>query len=203
LKFEEIRTLLATTQSGIYELEQDLAELKINWFDDEKQLQLDVIEAFDLLQNSIDNWKLSCQLISPIEGVVSFNKVWAVNQNVTSGDVVMAIVPVRPEGILGKAYVPVRGAGKVKPGQRVNIKLSNYPYMEYGMLIGRVKSKAPVPVKDFYAVEIELPDELTTNYGRSLEMQQELRGGEIITDDLRLIQRIVYPIKAALQRNRR
>jgi hypothetical protein len=35
-------------------------------------------------------------------------------------------------------------------------------------------------------------------------MQQELKGNcEIITADLRLIQRIIYPVKAVVEKNRR
>jgi HlyD family secretion protein len=76
--------------------------------------------------------------------------------------------------------------------------------MEYGMVIGTVLRIAPVPVNNIYSVEIELPDKLITNYGNFLEMQQELQGTcEIITADLRLIQRIIYPIRAVFEKNRR
>ena len=204
LQFEKIRTQLATTQSGIYEMEQHLATLKIQLDENEKQLQLEVVKAFNLLKNSIDNWKLTYQLVSPINGRVSLDRVWSVNQNVETGTTVMTIVPDDTLQIIGKAYVPTKGAGKVKIGQRVNIKLNNYPYMEYGMLIGKVQSIAPIPVNNFYAVEIELPQNLTTNYGTRLEMQQELWGNcEIITEDLRLLQRVIYPVKAVIEKNRR
>lgn len=204
LNFEKIRTQLATTQSGIYELEQQLATLKIQLEEKEKNYQLAVINSFDILQSSISNWKITYQFYSPINGKVSLNKVWALNQNVEEGETVLTIVPEYPEEILGKAYLPVEGAGKVQVGQRVNIKLSNYPYMQFGMLVGVLKRIAPIPVNNFYAIEIELPNQLTTNYGNVLDMQQELSGRcEIITEDLRLIQRVVYPIKALLERNKR
>ena len=204
LQFEKIRTQLATTQSGIYEMEQHLATLKIQLDENEKQLQLEVVKAFNLLEHSIDNWKLTYQLVSPIDGRVSLDRVWSVNQNVETGTTVMTIVPDDTLQIIGKAYIPTKGAGKVKIGQRVNIKLNNYPYMEYGMLIGKIQSIAPIPVNNFYAVEIELPQNLTTNYGTKLEMQQELWGNcEIITEDLRLLQRVIYPVKAVIEKNRR
>lgn len=204
LNFEKIRTQLATTQSGIYELEQQLATLKIQLEEKGKNYKLALIKAFDILKSSISNWKIKYQLYSPIEGKVSLNKIWASNQNVKEGETVLSIVPDLPEGIVGKAYLPVEGAGKVKVGQRVNIKLSNYPYMQYGMLLGVLKRIAPVPVNNFYTIEIELPNQMTTNYGKTLEVQQELSGKcEIITEDLRLIQRVIYPIKALVERNKR
>lgn len=204
LLFEAVKKEWINTQSSVYELQQQKAALQLEHDNELKTYQSNITKAYELLQSSIDSWYLDYVLRSPIAGTISFNKVWAVNQNVTEGETVMTIVPSEPEHIIGKAFVPVKGAGKVKTGQRVNIKLRNYPYMEYGMLIGKVNSKAPVPVNNAYSVEIELPGQLTTNYGRTLDMQQELWGdGEIITEDLRLIQRVIYPIRAILQANKR
>lgn len=204
LQYESVKKDYVNTQSSVYELIQQKAALQLDHENELKTYRSGLEKSFNLLSNSIDNWYLQYVLISPIEGIVSFNRIWAANQNIAEGEIVMTIVPVEPEEIIGKAYVPVAGVGKVKDGQRVNIKLSNYPYMEYGMLIGNVKNVAPVPVNNLYAIEIELPDKLSTNYGRTLDMQQELWGDcEIITEDLRLIQRIVYPLKALAKRNQR
>lgn len=204
LEFEKIRSQLAFTQAGIYELEQAVAQWQLQYEEQQQTLRLAVLKARELLEHSIAQWKLDYLLISPFAGRVNFDRVWAMNQHVVAGSTVMTIVPDGEQELVGKAYINTRGAGKVKPGQRVNIKLNNYPYMEYGMLIGRVKQKSEVPVDDFYALEIELPDQLLTNYGRQLELQQELWGEcEIITEDLRLLQRVIYPIKAVIEKNRR
>lgn len=204
LQFETIRTQLASTQAGIYALEQEVSELKIVLAERKNNLKQAMIRSYELLSNSIETWKVKYQLISPIDGRVSMDKVWAVNQNVSESETVMTVVPDKPLMIRAMSYIPTRGAGKVKPGQRVNIKLNNYPYMQYGMLTGQVKSVAPVPVNKAYAVEISLSEKLLTNYGIQLEMQQELTGNcEIITDDLRLIQRMIYPVKALIEKNKR
>lgn len=204
LSLEAIKKEEVSTRSDVYELQQQKASMQLDYDNEMKAYQTNLVKAYNLAVSEIENWMLQFVLISPIDGKASFNKVWAVNQNVSEGETVVTVVPETPTQIVGKAYVSVRGAGKVKQDQRVNIKLSNYPYMEYGMLIGKVKRIAPVPVNNFYAIEIELPDQLTTNYGRDLDMQQELWGNcEIITEDLRLIQRVVYPIKAVIERNKR
>lgn len=204
LAYENIRNQLLIAQAGIQELKQQLTTIRIDWEDKENQLKLEIVKAFDLLKNSIENWRVNYQLISPIDGCVSLSKVWAPNQNIQQGEIAMTIVPKDPLSLLGKAFIPTRGAGKVAEGQRVNIKLNNYPYMEFGMLTGKVKNISPVPVNNYYSIVIEMPEKLTTNYGLTLEMQQELWGNcEIITDDLRLIQRLIYPVKALIERNRR
>ncbi|HPS12076.1 MAG TPA: HlyD family efflux transporter periplasmic adaptor subunit, partial [Prolixibacteraceae bacterium] len=201
---ENIKTQWVSTQSDIYELLQDKANLKLEQDNQLKNYRTALSQAYQLANNSIDDWYTRYALTSPMDGISSFNKIWALNQNITEGETFLTVVPQNPSGIIGKAYIPVVGAGKVKTGQRVNIKLSNYPYMEFGMLIGTVSQKAPVPVDDNYTVEIKLPGVLVTNYGKTLEMQQELHGQcEIITDDLRLIQRILYPVKAVVEKNRR
>lgn len=39
------------------------------------------------------------------------------------------------------------GFGKVQRGQEVNVKLNGFPYMEFGILKGLVKSISQVPEK--------------------------------------------------------
>jgi len=129
--------------------------------------------------------------------VVTFNKFYAENQNITNGDRVLAIVPEDVGEVIGKVELPVRGSGKVKEGLDVNVKFDNYPYMEYGLVRGRVKSVSLVPEDSFYMVEITFPNGLVTNYDNELQMQSQLMGqAEIITEDLRLIQRIFNPLKS-------
>jgi multidrug resistance efflux pump len=201
---ETIKTQWVSTKSDVFKLQQEKANLKLEQDNQSKDLKTSLSRAYEILGNSIEEWYTNYVLTSPIEGITSFNKIWALSQNITTGETLLTVVPENPSGLVGKAYIPVSGAGKVKPGQRVNIKLSNYPYMEYGMVIGTVKRIAPVPVNNFYSVEIGLPEKLITNYGKTLEMQQELKGNcEIITADLRLIQRIIYPVKAVVEKNRR
>ncbi len=96
----------------------------------------------------------------------------------------------------------IQRSGKVKKGQRVNIKIDNYPYMEYGMLKGFISKISMVPSDDFYMAEVQLPDSLTTYYKINLEFDQEMKGvGEIITEDRRLFSRIIEPIKYIADRN--
>jgi multidrug resistance efflux pump len=164
LAYEAVQKESMQTQSSIYELQQQKAGLQLAYDDELKAYRTNILRAYELVTMQVQSWYLNNVLLSPTKGKISFNRIWAVNQNVNQGETVLTVVPANPEGIIGKAYVSVRGAGKVKPGQRVNIKLSNYPYMEYGMLLGEVKRKAPVPVNNLYAIEIGLPNKLTTNY---------------------------------------
>lgn len=196
-ELDGIRSTLAEKQINISELDQKIIENEKEYHDFKIQYESALIEAFNNLKSQASNWLLTYVLRSPIEGVVAFNKFYAENQNITQGDRVLTIVPEDIGEVIGKMELPVRGSGKVKEGLDVNVKFDNYPYMEYGLIRGKVKSVSLVPEDSFYMVEITFPAGLVTNYDNELQMQNQLMGqAEIITEDLRLIQRIFNPLKS-------
>ena len=196
-ELDGIRSTLAEKQIAISELDQKIIENEKEYHDYKIQYESALIEAFNNLKSQASDWFLTYVLRSPIDGVVTFNKFYAENQNITNGDRVLAIVPEDVGEVIGKVELPVRGSGKVKEGLDVNVKFDNYPYMEYGLVRGRVKSVSLVPEDSFYMVEITFPNGLVTNYDNELQMQSQLMGqAEIITENLRLIQRIFNPLKS-------
>lgn len=198
--FNGARTDLAETQKDIIELQQDIIGAEKEFEDQKRKLQSELIEALNVLKSRLDYWDKAFILKTPIAGQVTFTNFWSRNQQVKSGDIVFTVVPESESKIIGRVTLPLRGAGKVKPGQVVNIRFDNFPYMEYGMVRGRVKSISLVPSNDNYIAEIELPQDLVTNYNLRLTFNQEMKGDtEIITDDLRLIQRFYNPIKSILR----
>ena len=107
-----------------------------------------------------------------------------------------AFDPSRPGRIWGKLRIPVSGSGKVKAGQRVNIKLLNYPFMEFGALQGRITKISPIQQEKSYLAEVILPNGLVTTYGKKLAYLSGMSGSaEIITAERRLIERIFQPVR--------
>ena len=88
----------------------------------------------------------------------------------------------------------------------VNVKFDNYPYMEFGMVRVQIKNISLVPVtvennKKAYMLEVEFPNALVTNYGKTLTFSQEMTGSaEIITEDLRLLDKFLNPIRAVIKK---
>jgi len=196
-ELDGLRSDLAQQQIDIGELEQKIIENEKEYHDLKIQYQSALLEAFNNLKSASSDWFLTYLLRSPIDGTVSFNKFYAENQNIMEGDRVFTIVPEDLGEVIGKVELPVRGSGKVQEGQQVNVKFDNYPYMEFGMVRGKVKSVSLVPEDNFYMVEVEFPNGLVTNYNHTLQMQNQLAGdAEVITEDLRLIQRFFNPLKA-------
>lgn len=196
-ELDGLRSLLAEKQIDMSGLEQDIIENEKTYLDQKNQYRSEMLQAFNNLKSEVSNWELTYLMRSPIDGIVTFNKFWSENQNVAQGDKVFTVVPGNLGNLVGKVELPIRGSGKVKPGLDVNVKFDNYPYMEYGLVRAKVKNVSLVPEDNFYMVEVTFPNGLITNYNKPLELQNNLMGqAEIITDNLKLIQRIFNPIRA-------
>ena len=153
--------------------------------------------ALNDLLVSISDWELGYLFISPAGGILSYNNIWQKNQNVNAGDKVFAIVASAPGDIIGKIKLPVSGSGKVSPGQRVNISVTGYPYMEFGFLTGEVQSVSLLASEDnMYTVTVGLPQNLYTSYGKQLDFKGELSGtAEVMTDERSVTARLLSPLR--------
>lgn len=107
------------------------------------------------------------------------------------------IVASQTGDIIGKIKLPVNGSGKVKPGQRVNISVTGYPYMEFGFLTGTVVSVSLLKDSDsMYTVTVSLLQNLCTSYGKVLEFNGELTGiAEVMTDERSVTGRLLGPLR--------
>ncbi|PSL48030.1 hypothetical protein CLV51_102890 [Chitinophaga niastensis] len=80
---------------------------------------------------------------------------------------------------------------KIKAGQKVLIKLTAYPYDEFGMLQGTVTSRAGVMTDSTFYVEIKLDNNLFTSTGKEIPPQFRLEGkAEILQEDRSILQRL-------------
>jgi HlyD family secretion protein len=186
------------------EKRQLIQEYRINRTQEKEKLISLLRESYLNLTAQINQWENSYLLVSPIDGFVSFTKFWSANQTVVKDEPVVSIVPLKPGNFLGRINLKMQRSGKVKPGMLVNIKLSGYPYLEYGIVRGRVKSKSLVPSGDAYVIDIELPDGLKTLYGTTLDFTQNMQGtAEIITENIRLLQKIINPFRYLISKNKK
>src|SRR5690606_26160058 len=97
---------------------------------------------------------------------------------------------------------PAQNSGKLKINQAVQIRLANYPDREFGIINGKVKSISLIPDKEGnLLLDISLPDGLQTSYQKQINFQQEMSGtADIITEDLRLIERLLYQFRDVFRR---
>ncbi|HET6557734.1 MAG TPA: HlyD family efflux transporter periplasmic adaptor subunit [Prolixibacteraceae bacterium] len=194
------KTKLAETQSAIIKLEQDVVDDEMAYADQKKKAQNSLIEAMNVLKSRLAYWEQTYIIRSPITGKISFTNFYNKNQQVKKDEMVFAVIPEQQSQIVGRISLPIKGAGKVAQGQKVNIRFDNFPYMEYGYLNGEVKNISLMPNNENYVVEVKLPQDMKTNYNIPLRFSQEMKGtAEIITEDLRLIERFFNPVKSLLK----
>ena len=194
--FEQTRIQLSEAAIQMSGLEKEILATRADFQNQKNERDLSVQNALKRLYGSLDEWEKKYLLIAPVSGKVSFTRVWALHQYVESGKTVMTIVPDTAGEWIGRMKIPMTRSGQVKKGLPVNIRLKNYPYLEYGMIRGVVSSVSQVPDANSYFVEINFPHGLITLYGKKLTFRQQMEGtGEILTEKRSLLQRIFNPLR--------
>lgn len=169
-----------------------------------QRIKLDVKLKKNALQDVLSQWKSKYVITSPIDGEIEFMGFWKENSFVRAGEELFTIIPKNGK-IYGEAIIPSMGAGKVKVGQEVNIKIDKYPYDEYGLVRGQVKSVSRLTCKvqtqngfmETYQIVVDFPHGLTTNFGQELPFDFETKGiAEIITKRKNLMERMFDNLKA-------
>lgn len=194
--YETSKTSVDNTLITIAELEQNKLDFQQQLDEQIQKAELNLQLTVNEMLTQIKAWEQTYLIVSPIDGKVSFSKYWTSNQNIKTGDVVLTVLPEKEMLFTVKMQIPQQGAGKIKSGNKVNIRIDNFPYMEYGMLKGKVKAISYVTDNNMYIADVELTNGLNTTYKKQLPLITELRGSaEIITEDFTVIQRMVQPLK--------
>lgn len=203
LSVHSMRSTLENMQLQISQMEDNLLDIQEQYADKKSNLYSQLKANLNQLETEIKAWEMNYLLVSPIAGKVTFTNYWTVHQNVTAGDVVFTVVPEGQKELVGKAQLPIASSGKVKAGQSVNIHFNNYPDNEFGMVVGKIRRISLIPTKEGnYIVEVAFPKGLTTTYGKKLTLSQEMTANaDIITDDLRLIEQFIQPVKKIFKNN--
>ena len=198
---KNINISLSQMQEAISGLNKTKSGASINTEKDKINYSSQTLQLYEQLRKSLRQWEQSYLFISSTNGVVSFQQFWGENQFVKQGDVVMSILPENTESLIGRMQIPSANSGKVQTGQKVLIKLDNYRFQEYGIIEGKVQNISLTPDdKGNYYVDVILPKGLKTSYNKTLTFDKELKGnGEIVTEDLRLIERFFFQIRKLLR----
>jgi len=160
--------------------------------------------ALASLRGAVARWDQDHVLRATGAGRASLFRVLAPRQFVDPGVPLLAIVPDSGAAV-ARVLLATGGAGKVEEGQRVLLHLESFPSREFGAIVGRVAhvSQLPVEPRDGdearYRVDVALPRELVTTYGRRLPFRQEMRAdAEIVTRERRLLQRVFDQVRGSV-----
>lgn len=200
--YKNLLSSISSLKSSLNELNRTSKTTQISENKENVNLERNVIQAFYGLKKAIKDWELIYVLRSSIEGKVTFLQVWTENQTVNEGDNVFAIIPTHRGGYIGKLKAPAQNSGKIKVSQNVNIRLANYPDREFGIIEGQLKTISLTPdIDGNLLIDVALPNGIQTSYKKQIVFQQEMSGtADIVTDDLRLIQRLLYQFRDVFKR---
>jgi len=138
-------------------------------------------------------------ITAPGKGTISYLGFLENELFIEPGKPLFSIIPEQGK-LMARAELPIFASGKVKVGQQVNIRLENYPFEQFGLLHGSITSISEIPNENKYFVTIELPQKLITSQNKTIAFKQQLTGTtEIITEDLRLLERFFYQFRKLVQ----
>ena len=203
-QFKSIRNEIANVKQRLASIGKTSKSTKIKEIQEKTQLEKRVLQSFRNLKKSIKDWELKYVLKSSINGTISFLNIWHENQNLKQGDLVFHILPAEKSLYISKIKIPRRNSGKIKIAQKVLLKLDNFPYNEFGMLIGTIQNISKIPDNEGnYHVDVMMAsNKLITSYKKEIPFQQEMKGSaEIITENLSLFERIFYQFKKMTNSN--
>ncbi|MDC1162275.1 HlyD family efflux transporter periplasmic adaptor subunit [Tenacibaculum sp.] len=195
--YKSLNSSISQIKELIGNSKKNLEGTSIKQTQNDTRLQKKAIQSFLFLKKAVKDWEKMYALKSSISGKVSFLSYWSENQTVKTGDLIFTIIPLKNTSFIGKIKAPAANSGKIKIDQKVQIKLLNYPADEFGELNGKVKSISLIPTeKGNYLIDVELPQNLITTYNKKIAFRQEMKGSaNIVTEDLRLIERFFYQLK--------
>ena len=201
-KNNNLKSKIFEIKTSLNDLNKNLQTTNFNKTKDDINFNQNNYLAYNQLKNAIKDWEINYLFKSTISGKVSFLKIWIENQTIDIGEESFVIIPQEESNFIGKIKAPISNSGKIKKGHNVNIRLENYPDREYGIIKGVVENISLTPdSNNNLLIDVRLPEGIKTSYKKEIIFQQEMSGtADIITEDLKLIERILYQFREILKR---
>ena len=130
----------------------------------------------------------------PIGGKVAFASFIQENQQLTANQTICFINPENSRYFV-EITIPQSNFGKVAIGQQVLLKFQSYPFQEYGSVMGKIEFISHIPGEEGYLAKVVFMNGLTTTYRKQIQYRDGLlANAEIVTKDMRLLERFYYNI---------
>lgn len=173
------------------EREKQRQTLQHDWHEKRLLLEMGLRQSVSMIANVLQTWQQNYVLKAPVAGRLTYLKTLHQNDLVRVSDTLFAVVSAG-QPLVGQVTVGIQGLGKIRVGQRVIIRLDDYPYQEFGTLHGFVKQLAPSNSRQQYRVLVSLPNGLQPAPNvPPLPFRPELTGSvEVVTNELRLLERV-------------
>lgn len=180
------------------EIKKEVRDIEFIHREKERACLAGMTQSLMNIENGLKNWQKRFLITAPADGKLVYLKQLTENQYVRPADTLFAVIPAQQQYV-ALVDIPVRGMGKAEVGQKVILKMDDYPFQEFGTLEGRVLDMAPSLSVKSYRVVVTLPEGLQSSYAQTFQCRAELSGSaEIITEDMRLLERLFYNFRKLL-----
>jgi multidrug efflux pump subunit AcrA (membrane-fusion protein) len=190
LTLPQINSAIISNESQQNEKQKEIMELE-NTIAQQKSI---FSQSLNTLKSQVEDWKKKYLLTAPVDGKIAFATFLQENQQLQANQII-CFINLENSQYYAEVYIPQNNFGKVKTGQEVLLKFSAYPFPEYGSVKGTIDFISNISTDSGYLAKVILPDGLNTNYKKQIQFRDGLTAqGEIITANMRLLQRFYYNI---------
>ncbi len=199
--YDQARTSLNNNVMSQNQKRQEILELNKTTTEQTNTL----LQAINTLKSDIESWKQRYVTVAPVAGKVSFLAQLQENQSVKTGQELFYILSDNAlsdnalsggGGFYGEMQVGPYNFGKVKAGQEVLVKFPSYPFQEFGIVAGRIEAVSEMSKDTAFVVRVSFPKGLMTSSQKTIPFRNGLTAsGEIVTENLNLIERLFYELR--------
>lgn len=113
------------------------------------------LDALNVSLRELEAEVALCTLRSPIAGRVGDLAAWTRGAFVKPGELIAVVVPEGNMRVVAQ-FAPDRALGRIKPGQRAQLRLTGFPFTQFGAVHAAVSSVAKEAHEGTIRVELEL-----------------------------------------------
>ncbi|PHI20879.1 hypothetical protein CEQ90_05805 [Lewinellaceae bacterium SD302] len=195
-QFSNINSDVQNIYVGIRSVENQIAQLSSGESRSFKDIELAISEVVNQLLAEIKVWNAAHMIIAPFSGILTRKIRLEKNQHVNEIDELFTLSPENSQYVI-KGILPFNKSGLVEIGQKVIVKLQQFPYREYGVMNARIDDISYTPSDQGYLFTAQLENGNTTEYGKKLEFRPEMPASlEVVLEDASLMERIFYEIRS-------
>jgi len=143
------------------------------------------------IRKAVNDWKNKNILMSPVDGRIYYLNPHNLNDNVAKGEALFAIIPNAYSYSIQVEILP-SNVSYIKKGQQCFIKVEEYPYQKYGLLIGTVSKINNLDNDSAYTVNLSTGKKLfTTKTVRIPDKAKYFINASIVIQNRSLLDRLI------------
>ena len=196
MSIPQLESSILSNENQQVDKQKDIDELEHNI----SQQRIIFQQALQTLKSLVEDWERKYILRAPVSGKIVFIVPLQENQFMQSGKTIGYVNPTDSR-YYAQVTLGQNNFGKIRIGQKVQLRFEAYPYQEFGAVEGELSYISRVPSDSGFLANIALPKGLITNYEKEIQYHSGLKSqAMIITRDTRILQRFYYSMMKGAQR---